>query len=136
LYSQEQELLCQIAPAFAPVKVTNFRQFIAPPDHPRRKYQEMGNVLVAHPRGEDPVRIPVITLATIIPRDLGVSGTMEGLPARIAPSVVYQPQWFISTEEVARLAAKQGRYDVLTFDHTTLLFDEDSGKGIQRFVQW
>ena len=137
LYAESGKvLLCQLPPSFSPVQISDFQQLMAPPDHCKRKYKEAGNILVAHPHEEVLVRVPVITLVTLIPRDLGVSGTLEGLPARIAPDVVYQPQWFISTEEVARLAAKLGRYDVLSWDPSTALFDEESGKGIQRLVQW
>ena len=142
LYSTEGTPLYVLEPSGEAVKVVNFQQLIAPPEPSKRKYREVGHVPVAYSAteaGQEVIKdylVPVVEPSFLIPRSLAVSGALLGLPAAIPPSIVYQPRWYLVEEDAARLARREGRCDVLTWDPSTLLFDEGHGKGVCRFVQW
>ena len=142
LYSPDGILLRQFEPSGSPVHVVHFWQPLDLPAPLTTSYEEIGHVPIEYScmDGEQQVfathLVPVVAAKRRMLRMLGISGSIQGLPPARPADIVYQPRWFIVSEKAAQLAAKEGRNDVLTFDVTTLLFDEEHAKGILRFVQW
>lgn len=78
--------------------------------------------------------IPVVTPVFLIPPEF--AGRIGGLPRALRPEMVWIPTWYLVSEEVAKIASKQQRIDVLTWDTTTALFVEEGRVGVRRLVQW
>lgn len=137
LYTLDGFFLCEFSPSGEVATVEHFRQLIAPPEPDRRRVKVHGHIPIAYGAAEEnnAYLVPVVSYEFAISRH-SVSGITCGLPDGIAADIVYVPRWYITTEDVARVACAHGRWDVITWDSSSLLFDEIGRKGICRFAQW